>query len=339
MKIRIWVLFLALALLAGSSVFGQSITGSITGIVTDPSGSVIPNVSVMVVNTETNVSTTVTSDSTGNYTAPLLPRGEYRVEVTAAGFKRFVREGIVLQVQQTARVDVQMTVGEVAESVSVTADAARLETESATLAKVVDNRAIVNLPLNTRNVYNLVFLTPGVTGTVGNSYGEMRYSVNGARAAHHGHDDRRRLGGPPHGERLRRHFGLPVGGRDRGIQAARRRLSGRVRPQPGQRAERGLQVRHQQRGTAARTSFCATPRWTPTTSSTTAAASSCSASSARSIGGVLNGPVIKDKTFFMVSYEALRERRASIPPSPPCRRRSNAPATSRKPAPPTARSS
>jgi len=93
-----------------------------------------------------------------------------------------VQDGINLQVQQTARVDIQLTIGEVAESVQVTADAARLETENATLSKIVDNRAIINLPLNTRNVYNLVFLTPGVTGTVGNSYGDMRYSVNGARA-------------------------------------------------------------------------------------------------------------------------------------------------------------
>ena len=84
--------------------------------------------------------------------------------------------------QQSARIDIQMSIGEVAESVVVTGDAARLETESATLSKIVDNRAIINLPLNTRNVYNLVFLTPGVTGTVGNSYGDMRYSVNGARA-------------------------------------------------------------------------------------------------------------------------------------------------------------
>ena len=108
--------------------------------------------------------------------------GDYRLEVTASGFKRLVRDGIVLQVQQTARIDLQLAIGEVAESIIVTADVARLETETSTLAKVIDNRAFVNLPLNTRNVYNLVFLTPGVTGTVGNSYGEMRYSVNGARA-------------------------------------------------------------------------------------------------------------------------------------------------------------
>ncbi|MGH9202573.1 MAG: TonB-dependent receptor plug domain-containing protein, partial [Vicinamibacterales bacterium] len=97
-------------------------------------------------------------------------------------FKKFVREGITLQVQQQAQVDAVLTVGGGAESVVVTADVTSLESTTSSIGKVVDNRRIVNLPLNTRNVYSLVFLTPGVSGTVGNNYGEMRYSVNGARA-------------------------------------------------------------------------------------------------------------------------------------------------------------
>ncbi|MBM3754020.1 MAG: carboxypeptidase regulatory-like domain-containing protein, partial [Acidobacteria bacterium] len=148
----------------------------------DSSGSVIPGAQVSVTNIGTGVRSTATTDASGNYSIPLLPRGNYRLESTVQGFKRFVREGIELSVQQTARIDIQLTVGEVVESVVVNAEVARLETQNATLAKVVDNRSIVNLPLNTRNVYSLVFLTPGVTGSVGNSYGEMRYSVNGARA-------------------------------------------------------------------------------------------------------------------------------------------------------------
>jgi hypothetical protein len=168
-----------MALLASFAAISQSITGSITGIVTDSSGGLIPGAQVTVTNTGTGIRITATSDSSGNYNVPLLPRGDYRVEVSAQGFKRFVRDGITLQVQQTARIDVQMAVGDLAESVVVSADAGQLETENATLGKIVDNRSIVNLPLNTRNVYSLVFLTPGVSGSVGNSYGEMRYSVNG----------------------------------------------------------------------------------------------------------------------------------------------------------------
>jgi hypothetical protein len=180
MKLRSAVA-MSLCLVLGQLAFGQAITGTITGAVTDPTGGVVPGATVVVTNKETNVRTTLTTDAGGNYTATLLPRGQYMLEVTAQGFKKLVRDGILLQVAQQARLDLQLTVGEVAESVQVTADAARLETESATLAKIVDNRSIVNLPLNTRNVYSLVFLTPGVTGSVGNSYGEMRYSVNGGR--------------------------------------------------------------------------------------------------------------------------------------------------------------
>lgn len=168
-------------LLVHTFAFGQSITGTITGTVTDSSGAAVPGARVTIANTDTNMTVTVETDAAGNYTATLLPRGNYALEVTATGFKKFARTGILLPIQQTIKIDVQLNLGEVTESVVVSADAVRLETGTSALAKIVDNRSIVNLPLNTRNVYSLVFLTPGVTGTVGNSYGEMRYSVNGAR--------------------------------------------------------------------------------------------------------------------------------------------------------------
>ncbi len=181
MQRAIWKAILV-ALAGGAMAAAQSFTGSILGTVRDSSGAVVPNASVTVVNTGTNAKTTAQSDEHGIYIAPLLPPGSYSLEVSAAGFKKFVREGITLQVNQQAQVDVALAIGEVAESVVVTADVTQLETTTSTIGKVVDNRRIVNLPLNTRNVYSLVFLTPGVSGTVGNNYGEMRYSVNGARA-------------------------------------------------------------------------------------------------------------------------------------------------------------
>ncbi|HET8547963.1 MAG TPA: TonB-dependent receptor, partial [Bryobacteraceae bacterium] len=178
---RTLLIAISLGVCLARGLHAQSITATLTGTVTDSSGALVPNAEVTITNTETGVRTAVTTDRRGGYTAALLPRGQYNLEVSAPGFRKFVQEGITLQVQQTARVDVELALGPVAEAVVVTADAVRLETENATLAKIVDNRTIVNLPLNTRNVYSLVFLTPGVTGTVGNSYGEMRYSVNGGR--------------------------------------------------------------------------------------------------------------------------------------------------------------
>lgn len=89
----------------------------------------------------------------------------------------------MIQVQSQARVDITMELGMVSESVVVTADAAMLETTTSSVGKVVDNRRIMNLPLNTRNAYPLIYLTPGVSGSIGNNYNSLSYSINGARAS------------------------------------------------------------------------------------------------------------------------------------------------------------
>ncbi|MBM3740085.1 MAG: carboxypeptidase regulatory-like domain-containing protein, partial [Acidobacteria bacterium] len=167
---------------AAATLRAQSFTGSILGTVNDATGAIVPAARIHVINTGTNARVEAVSDANGNYAAHLLPPGTYSIEATGSGFKKFVREGITLQVQQQAQVAVVLAVGEVTETIVVSADATQLETSSSTIGKVVDNRRIVNLPLNTRNVYSLVFLTPGVSGSVGNNYGDMRYSVNGARA-------------------------------------------------------------------------------------------------------------------------------------------------------------
>ena len=302
-------LFTVLFLWAGltTSLCAQSITGSITGVVTDVSGAVIPGAAVTVSNTDTNVGTTVQTDSSGNYTAPLLPRGNYRLEVTAKGFKRIVREGIVLQVQQTARIDLQLMVGEVAESVLVTADAARLETESATLSKVVDNRAIINLPLNTRNVYALVFLTPGVTGSVGASYGEMRYSVNGARARTM---DTMIDGVSAAHPTVNGFNGISVFPSVDAIEEFKL-LSADYPAEFGRSLGSVLNVvfksgTNQWHGTGYE--FLRNSKLDANDFFNNRRGQPLLSFKRSQFGGVLHGPVIKDKTFFMVSFEALRAR-------------------------------
>src|SRR5207244_3711302 len=97
-----------------------------------------------------------------------LPPGSYSVTATAAGFKTYEQTGIRLQVQQQARIDVVLQIGALTESVQVTADAAVVEATTSSVGKVVDNKRIAELPLNTRNVYSLVNLTPGLAGSIGN---------------------------------------------------------------------------------------------------------------------------------------------------------------------------
>jgi hypothetical protein len=171
----------AASLLFASPAFAQSITGQIVGAVKDSSGGVIPGVEVTITHLQTNRQVTTVTNDRGRYTSVPLDVGEYRVEATLSGFKRAVKTGITIRIQDTAVVDFLLEVGGVTEQVEVTTDVAKLETTTAALGKVVDNRQIRDLPLNTRNVYSLVFLTPGVAGSVANDYSGLNYSVNGAR--------------------------------------------------------------------------------------------------------------------------------------------------------------
>lgn len=163
-------------------LLGQSYTASVRGLVIDPSQAGVPNAKVIATDVERNLEHATMTDSAGRYVLTALPRGRYTLAVEAAGFKRYTHAQFELQVDQQAQIDVTLAVGSVAETVEVVAQAPLLETATSSVGKVVDNRRIVNLPLNTRNVYSLIFLTPGVVGSVSYNYGEMRYSVNGARS-------------------------------------------------------------------------------------------------------------------------------------------------------------
>ncbi len=144
------------------SLHAQNIFGSIIGTVTDPGDAVLPGTSVIVTNLGTGEKRIVTTDGQGNYQVLSLPRGDYKVEVNAPGFKQFVRSPIDVAVAQEARVNVQMTIGEQNQQVVVTGAPPIMQTDSASLGTVVEGKAVQTLPLNGRNVLNLVALVPGV---------------------------------------------------------------------------------------------------------------------------------------------------------------------------------
>jgi hypothetical protein len=164
-----------------STVFAQSFTGTIMGSIKDTSGAVIPRATVTITNQQTGRQEAVTTDLEGRYTSLPLPPGEYRVEAGLQGFRRAARSDVAVQVNATLVIDFTLEVGDLTDEVEVRADATLLETSSGTVGKLVDNRRILELPLNTRNVYSLIFLTPGVAGSIGNNYNSMGYTVNGAR--------------------------------------------------------------------------------------------------------------------------------------------------------------
>ncbi len=156
------LLRLAGAVLALSfALYGQT-QGTITGVVSDPSGAVVANAAVTVTNTATNTSRSTVTNSEGLYSFPSLLPGPYEVRVEISGF-RTATSKLELQVQQTARVDITLQVGQTSESIEVSANAALLSTDNATVGTVIEERRILELPLNGRNFLQLVSLSPNVT--------------------------------------------------------------------------------------------------------------------------------------------------------------------------------
>ncbi len=159
-------LTVALGLLA-PALAAQQARGTILGTVTDASGAAIPGAAVAVTNTSTGASFKTLSSTEGFFTAPSLAVGTYTVSVEHTGFRKAIRSGIVLELDQRARVDVRLEVGTVAESLEVTAQNTLIDTSTATVGKVVENRRLTDLPLNGRNALALVMLTPAVKSNAG----------------------------------------------------------------------------------------------------------------------------------------------------------------------------
>ncbi|MEK7408187.1 MAG: TonB-dependent receptor [Acidobacteriota bacterium] len=172
---------LMLAFLLALPLFAQSGRGTILGTVTDPTGAVIPQVAVTVTNTETNVKSAATSDELGNYRAPYLIPGPYAVTFEKEGFRLHRRDGIILVLDATVRVDAELAVGAVGQSVEVIANASLLETETSTAGTVVPNVIVVNVPVWQRWVNTFAYLSPSVRpATWQGSLGGI--SVNGQRS-------------------------------------------------------------------------------------------------------------------------------------------------------------
>ena len=181
--VRAYVILATLIFLAVMNLpaNAQTYAASIRGVITDSTQAAIPGVQIVAVEPSRGIRQTAVTDAMGRYILTNVPPGVYTVTAEARGFKKYVREGVSVQINQDVTLNVALEVGELTESVTVTGEATLLEANTSAVGKVVANREIVNLPLNTRNPYTLVFLTPGVVGSVNINYDDMRYSVNGAR--------------------------------------------------------------------------------------------------------------------------------------------------------------
>jgi hypothetical protein len=177
--------------LTPAGLFGQAITAKVVGTVADPSGAAVPNADVTITNADTNQTRKSRTDSNGQYEFAFLPVGAYTLSVTASGFQTTNIGRFTLSVDQVARLDVGLTIGQSAQTVEVSAGALLLQSENATVGTVIDAKQVVELPLNGRSFVQLALLTPGVNpgtpgsitvrrlrGSVGQAVG---MSANGAR--------------------------------------------------------------------------------------------------------------------------------------------------------------
>ncbi|MDQ3253347.1 MAG: carboxypeptidase-like regulatory domain-containing protein [Acidobacteriota bacterium] len=162
--------------------WGQSFTAAMRGVVTDPTGAAVPNAKVLITQAERNAQHATTTDDEGRYHASALPPGQYTLTVEAGGFKKYFRSAFPLVVQQQATVDVQLEVGEVSSVVEVHGATPLVNTTIANLGQVIDNKYILSLPNLARNSMTLAYLTPGVVGSGGRrGDSNTNFVANGSR--------------------------------------------------------------------------------------------------------------------------------------------------------------
>lgn len=155
---------LLLAFLVGVAVLSwSSISGSISGVATDPSGAVISGATVVAINTQTGIKATVTTDSAGFYSFPSLPVGTYSLQITQTGFGTYTRTGLVIDANAALRADATLRLGAASEKVEVRSDAVHVETQSTQMGDVITGKSMTTVPLNGRSYTDLLSLQPGVS--------------------------------------------------------------------------------------------------------------------------------------------------------------------------------
>src|SRR5215472_18011495 len=180
---RIWEisLLLLIGLLGNLAVRGQEVTAAINGAVTDPSGAAVTGARIVVTDLDRGTQFSATTDSSGSYSLPRLPVGRYDVKVESAGFQSAIRKDITLVLNQVAAVNFQLKIGNIGQTIEVTAAPPILQTEQTQVNTVMESNAILAIPLQSRNYQQLALLTPGTVTTSPASFNGGQTTFNSGR--------------------------------------------------------------------------------------------------------------------------------------------------------------
>jgi hypothetical protein len=159
-KLQTLLFSVCLILATSGSLYSQSTYGTVDGTVVDPSGATMAGAQVTLTNTGTQEKHTQNTGAEGAYQFVNVIPGAYRLDIEKPGFKHFARTNVVVQVQQDTHVDATLTIGQQSETVEVTAETSLLQAETSSLGQVVEQRKADELPLNGRNIFNLITISP-----------------------------------------------------------------------------------------------------------------------------------------------------------------------------------
>ncbi len=320
---RRWLRFSVLMLAAWASL-GQEWRGSITGRVIDPQGAVVPGASVLITNIETNTASRTVTNETGYFEINLLNPGRYSIAVEAPGFKRALRSGLELNVAGRLSVEVALEVGQIAETVEVTAEAPLLDTSTASGGRVLDNKQIMQLPFNDLNPFALATLAPGMHWTGEPAYrrpfdnagtsafntmggvGQNEYTIDNAPVTGTG----RRVGFVPPADAVEE-FKLETTSFDAGVGHTSGALVNVMTKAGTNEFHGSLYDQHwQQRWNATR--HFTRLAWEEQVRQGKISPDTPKQASGRSnnFGGTLGGPVLKNTLFFFFSYNGIYQKKA-----------------------------
>lgn len=307
-RLHAGLLAFLICLLPSKPCAAQTMAAVLEGRVYDDQGLVMAGAQVTVTRIDTTDVRAASTDDEGTFRVTALVPGRYRVEVGAPGFRRSVQQPVVLEIGQHQRIDARLEIGPVSELAEVVAAPSRIDASTSSLGSVVENTRLAALPLDTRNTYSLIYLTPGVAGEIGDAHNRVNYSVNGVRT---GLMDTLIDGATAAFPTVNGFHGISVFPPVDAVQEFKVE-AGNFPAEFGRSLGSVLNLAYKSGGNTFRGVVherYRNARFDETTYFGRQEGQSPPGFSRHQFGGFASGPLVRDRTFFMVSYEGLRERR------------------------------